>query len=82
MNYHVIDLPLSSSNFNLTCNTPVAVCASTIYHERHIVNEYSKRAINLGLSLFELLSEALGLNPSHLKDMDCAQGLLLLGNYY
>ncbi|XP_075653222.1 1-aminocyclopropane-1-carboxylate oxidase homolog 1-like [Castanea sativa] len=49
---------------------------------RHIVDEYSKRAINLGLSLFELLSEALGLNPSHLKDMDCAEGLLLLGNYY
>ncbi|KAM4116846.1 hypothetical protein ACJW30_02G079900 [Castanea mollissima] len=49
---------------------------------RHIVDEYSKRAINLGLSLFELLSEALGLNPSHLKDMDCAEGLLRLGNYY
>nr|POE68786.1 1-aminocyclopropane-1-carboxylate oxidase like 1 [Quercus suber] len=46
---------------------------------RHIVNEYSKRAINLGLTLFELLSEALGLSSSHLKDMDCAEGLLLLG---
>lgn len=47
-----------------------------------MVNEYSKQAINLGLTLFELLSEALGLSSSHLKDTDCAEGLLLLGNYY
>jgi len=37
---------------------------------------------NLGTLLFELLSEALGLNPNHLKDMDCAEGLLALGHYY
>ncbi|KAK4586133.1 hypothetical protein RGQ29_023358 [Quercus rubra] len=53
-----------------------------IYYGRHMVNEYSKQAINLGLTLFELLSEALGLSSSHLKDTDCAEGLLLLGNYY
>jgi hypothetical protein len=30
--------------------------------------------MKLGLILFELLSEALGLNPSYLKDMDFAEG--------
>ncbi|XP_061993269.1 deacetoxyvindoline 4-hydroxylase-like [Rosa rugosa] len=37
---------------------------------------------DLGLTLFEILSEALGLNPNHLKDMNCAEGILLIGNYY
>ena len=38
--------------------------------------------MKLGLVLFELLSEALGLNPNHLKDMGCAEGLVALGHYY
>nr|POE68788.1 1-aminocyclopropane-1-carboxylate oxidase like 1 [Quercus suber] len=49
---------------------------------RDIVGEYSKHIIRLGLTLLELVSEALGLNPNHLRDMDCAEGLLLLGHYY
>ncbi|XP_020871813.1 1-aminocyclopropane-1-carboxylate oxidase homolog 1, partial [Arabidopsis lyrata subsp. lyrata] len=44
--------------------------------------EYSKEVMKLGKLLFELLSEALGLNTSHLKDMDCTNSLLLLGHYY
>jgi isopenicillin N synthase-like dioxygenase len=32
--------------------------------------------------LFELLSEALGLNSSYLKDIDCAEGLFLISHYY
>ncbi|KAL6344236.1 hypothetical protein AAG906_035461 [Vitis piasezkii] len=47
-----------------------------------IVMEYSEQVMKLGLTLFELLSEALGLNPNHLKDMECAEGLFLLGHYY
>jgi isopenicillin N synthase-like dioxygenase len=38
--------------------------------------------MNLGTLLFELLSEVLGLNPNHLKDMDCAEGLVALCHYY
>ncbi|PRQ36491.1 putative deacetoxyvindoline 4-hydroxylase [Rosa chinensis] len=38
--------------------------------------------MDLGLTLFEKLSEALGLNPNHLKDMNCSEGLLLLGHYH
>ncbi|XVE65871.1 hypothetical protein DITRI_Ditri08aG0034000 [Diplodiscus trichospermus] len=44
--------------------------------------DYSKRVASLGFSLFELLSEALGLNPSCLKEMDCTDELILVGHYY
>ncbi|XP_004309371.1 PREDICTED: 1-aminocyclopropane-1-carboxylate oxidase homolog 1-like, partial [Fragaria vesca subsp. vesca] len=49
---------------------------------RDIVIEYSKHVMEVGLTLFEILSESLGLNPNHLKDMNCAEGLLLLGHCY
>ncbi|XP_062167844.1 1-aminocyclopropane-1-carboxylate oxidase homolog 1-like [Alnus glutinosa] len=49
---------------------------------REIVKEYSEKVMKLGLDFLELLSEGLGLNPSHLKDMNCAEALLLLGHYY
>lgn len=32
--------------------------------------------------MFELLSEALGLNSSYLKDRDCAEGIFHLSHYY
>ncbi|KAI8005393.1 hypothetical protein LOK49_LG08G02765 [Camellia lanceoleosa] len=41
-----------------------------------------KYMMRLGLTLLELLSESLGLNSDHLKDMDCAEGLFVLGHYY
>ncbi|PIA25967.1 hypothetical protein AQUCO_10200024v1 [Aquilegia coerulea] len=49
---------------------------------RKIVPEYAKHVLGLGTKLLELLSEALGLNPSHLKDMDCAEGFAIGGHYY
>ncbi|XP_057959499.1 1-aminocyclopropane-1-carboxylate oxidase homolog 1-like [Malania oleifera] len=49
---------------------------------RDILMEYSKQMMKLGFTLFELLSEALGLNPTHLKDMDCAKGLVIVNHYY
>ncbi|XP_048333193.2 1-aminocyclopropane-1-carboxylate oxidase homolog 1-like [Ziziphus jujuba] len=47
-----------------------------------ILLEYSKQVMKLGVLLFELLSEALGLNPNHLNEMDCTEGLVILGHYY
>ena len=44
--------------------------------------KYSNQVMRLGISLFELLSEALGLNPNYLKDIGCAVGLFFLGHYY
>ncbi|KAI5348013.1 hypothetical protein L3X38_000900 [Prunus dulcis] len=49
---------------------------------RDILIEYSKQIMRLGKLLFELLSEALGLTPSHLNDIDCSEGLVLLCHYY
>ncbi|KAL5542205.1 hypothetical protein UlMin_009915 [Ulmus minor] len=49
---------------------------------RDILINYSKQVTKLGTVLFELLSEALGLNPSHLNDIDCTEGLAILGHYY
>ncbi|XP_056169901.1 1-aminocyclopropane-1-carboxylate oxidase homolog 1-like [Syzygium oleosum] len=61
-------------------NAPVAEDLPAVC--RDIMLEFSKQVMNLGITLFELLSEALGLNPNHLKDMDCAEGLVLLSQYY
>ncbi|KAJ0244916.1 hypothetical protein HA466_0184370 [Hirschfeldia incana] len=49
---------------------------------RDVMLEYSKEVISLGEFLFELISEALGLNPTHLKDIDCSKGLRMLCHYY
>ncbi|CAI8612231.1 unnamed protein product [Vicia faba] len=49
---------------------------------RDIVIEYSQKIRDLGFTIFELLSEALGLKPSYLKDLNCAEGLFILGHYY
>ncbi|KAK9060401.1 hypothetical protein SSX86_021105 [Deinandra increscens subsp. villosa] len=49
---------------------------------REILIKYSKQVIALGCSLFELLSEALGLASSHLKDIGCADGLATICHYY
>lgn len=38
--------------------------------------------MKLGILLFELLSEALGLSPNHLNDIACTEGLALLCHYY
>jgi isopenicillin N synthase-like dioxygenase len=48
---------------------------------RDILVEYLKQVMKLGTLLLELLSEALGLNPTYLIDFGCANGLFALGNY-
>lgn len=49
---------------------------------RDVLVNYSDHIMKLGRSLFELLSEALGLNRNYLKDIGCADGLATLGHYY
>ncbi|KAL1806441.1 hypothetical protein ACET3Z_029509 [Daucus carota] len=49
---------------------------------RDIQMEYAKQMMKLALTLFELLSEALGLDANHLNDMECAKGLTSICNYY
>nr|XP_043629033.1 1-aminocyclopropane-1-carboxylate oxidase homolog 1-like [Erigeron canadensis] len=49
---------------------------------RDILLEYSKQVMKMGICLLELIAEALGLDPNHLLDMGCAEGLAVLGHYY
>ncbi|KAD2394400.1 hypothetical protein E3N88_41377 [Mikania micrantha] len=49
---------------------------------RDVLMEYSNQVIKLGCSLFELLSEALGLGSTHLNDIGCADGLAIICHYY
>ncbi|XP_038689040.1 1-aminocyclopropane-1-carboxylate oxidase homolog 1-like [Tripterygium wilfordii] len=49
---------------------------------KEILKEYSKEILELGKFLFDLLSEALGLNPNHLNDIGCAEGVCVLCHYY
>ncbi|KAJ0093144.1 hypothetical protein Patl1_25169 [Pistacia atlantica] len=49
---------------------------------RDIIFDYTRMAKELALTLFELIAEALGLSPNHLKDMSCAEGLFCVCHYY
>ena len=44
--------------------------------------EFGKSVKKLGHTFMELLSEGMGLNPTHLKEMDCAEDVVLLTHYY
>ncbi|VFQ73068.1 unnamed protein product [Cuscuta campestris] len=49
---------------------------------RDILIKYSNEVQKLGRVLFGLLSEALGLRPNYLEDIECNKGLAFLGHYY
>ncbi|KAL6204851.1 hypothetical protein ACLB2K_022118 [Fragaria x ananassa] len=49
---------------------------------RDITMEYSEHAHKLGVTLFELLSEGLGLKPDHFLGLECAKAHYILGSYY
>jgi isopenicillin N synthase-like dioxygenase len=83
-NFDLYQAPAANWRDTISCNLAPdpphpeqlpAVC-------RGIILEYSKYIRKLGLTVFELLSEALGLNSSYLKDIKCAEGLFLVGHYY
>ncbi|KAF8049673.1 hypothetical protein N665_2151s0001 [Sinapis alba] len=44
--------------------------------------EYSKEVMKFAELVFELLSEALGLSPNHLKDIGCTKGFCMLCHCY
>ncbi|CAF2262069.1 1-aminocyclopropane-1-carboxylate oxidase homolog 6 [Brassica rapa] len=49
---------------------------------RDAMIEHTKHMTSLGVLLFELLSEALGLSSDKLKSMDCMKGFLMICHYY
>ncbi|XP_061348781.1 1-aminocyclopropane-1-carboxylate oxidase homolog 1-like [Gastrolobium bilobum] len=85
-----------NSNFNLYSSAPTSWKDSFFYNLapnapkpedipavcRDILVEYSNQVMKLGTLLFELLSEALGLNPTHLIDIGCTEGLFAFSHYY
>lgn len=56
--------------------------AKCMYVRRDILMGYTKEVMKLGRVLMELLSEALGLRTNHLNDIDCSEGLVVVGHYY
>ncbi|KAL8162776.1 hypothetical protein V2J09_014265 [Rumex salicifolius] len=44
--------------------------------------EFSSHVMSLGLVLFELVSESLGLKSDHLKEMGCAYGMVVICHCY
>ncbi|XP_042031144.1 1-aminocyclopropane-1-carboxylate oxidase homolog 1-like [Salvia splendens] len=85
-----------NSNFDLY-SAPSANWRDTVYCEMaldlpqpeelpavcsDIMIEYTKQVLKLGRSMFQLLSEALGLKADHLVDMKCADGIAMLLHYY
>ncbi|KAJ8760414.1 hypothetical protein K2173_015081 [Erythroxylum novogranatense] len=49
---------------------------------REIITEYSAQVKRLGLTILELLAEALGLRSGHLIEMECAKGHSLVCHYF
>ncbi|CAI9118247.1 OLC1v1019784C1 [Oldenlandia corymbosa var. corymbosa] len=49
---------------------------------RNAAIEYGKYVMELAVDLLRLISEALGLNPSYLQDLECGEGHVLKGHYY
>ncbi|KAJ1409336.1 Oxoglutarate/iron-dependent dioxygenase [Sesbania bispinosa] len=49
---------------------------------REITIRYSEHVKRLGVTLLGLLSEALGLKPQHLEEMECCKGQTLICHYY
>ncbi|XP_015887926.3 1-aminocyclopropane-1-carboxylate oxidase homolog 1-like [Ziziphus jujuba] len=47
-----------------------------------IILDYSDKVMALGSTLFQLLSQVLGLTPNYLNDIGCSEGLFFLGHYY
>ncbi|GAB4850937.1 hypothetical protein Ancab_039920 [Ancistrocladus abbreviatus] len=73
--FHELDAEVKKSYYSREFKNLPEIC-------RDIIMEYSKEMMRLGDTLFELFSEALGLPPNHLKDIDCTEHMMLLGHYY
>ncbi|XP_004292099.1 PREDICTED: 1-aminocyclopropane-1-carboxylate oxidase homolog 1-like [Fragaria vesca subsp. vesca] len=52
------------------------------YYTRDPTRKYTNEMHKLGITLFELLSEALGLKSDHLEGLDCAKEHLIAAHYY
>ncbi|KAF8017593.1 hypothetical protein BT93_H2700 [Corymbia citriodora subsp. variegata] len=83
-NYDLYQSPAANWKDTLTCALAPrgpdpqelpAVC-------RDVMIEYRDKILELADTVFKLLSEALGLDPSYLRNIHCGEGLYLIGHYY
>ncbi|KAM5553687.1 hypothetical protein ABKV19_025766 [Rosa sericea] len=82
-NFDRYSAPVTNWRDTFRCNmTPTPKTEDLPEVCREILVEYSNPVMKLGKLLFELLSEALGLKLSHLNDIDCNKGLVVIGHYY
>ncbi|KAM7279535.1 hypothetical protein ACFE04_006669 [Oxalis oulophora] len=83
-NFDLYTATMANWRDTLTCRmAPNTLRPEELPHVcRDMMIETQKRVTALGLNLLELLSEALGLKPSYLQDIGCAEEFLLLGHYY
>ncbi|KAF8117273.1 hypothetical protein N665_0012s0273 [Sinapis alba] len=83
-NPDLFDSPAASWRDTLTCfmfpDVPKKDDLPEICGE--IMLEYSKEVMKFAELVFELLSEALGLSPNHLKDIGCTKGFCMLCHCY
>ncbi|KAJ9182255.1 hypothetical protein P3X46_006270 [Hevea brasiliensis] len=83
-NFDLYQAPAASWRDTLTCvlapNPPNSEELPSIC--RDIIIDYTSRIMGIGVTLFQLLAESLGLKPNHLIDTGCAEGLYLLGHCY
>ncbi|XP_077241998.1 1-aminocyclopropane-1-carboxylate oxidase homolog 1-like [Tasmannia lanceolata] len=49
---------------------------------REIIINYAKHIKRLGDTVFELLSESIGLGPDYLKRIECQESLVMVSHYY
>ncbi|CAI0458065.1 unnamed protein product [Linum tenue] len=54
----------------------------TKFFTRDYTRKYSKEMLKMGYVIFELLSEALGLDPNYLRNKDCLMGHYLVHHYF
>ncbi|KAL2938998.1 1-aminocyclopropane-1-carboxylate oxidase-like protein 1 [Bienertia sinuspersici] len=72
----------TNKKFVYTSNFYLYTGSVTNWRDTDIMLEYGKYIEKLGSTFLELLSEAMGLKPEHLKGMDCAEDYICLTHYY
>ncbi|XP_068645431.1 1-aminocyclopropane-1-carboxylate oxidase homolog 1-like [Aristolochia californica] len=82
-NFDLYDAPAANWRDTLLCDMGFEPCYEDLPPVcRDVTMEYSDHMRRLGNTLFQLLSEGLGLSSNRLIDMDCTKGHVFLSHYY
>ncbi|KAI3469742.1 hypothetical protein Pfo_026405 [Paulownia fortunei] len=82
-NYDLFTSGTANWRDSMSISFPDQICSDDLPAScRESTVEYSKHVAVLGNTLLQLLSEALGLKPDHLNNMECSKGHRLSCHYY